>query len=312
MIIRGADTIINARNQELVAHGTALFPLGCYEEDISREAVRWHWHDDWEIVLATQGIVKIQTTTESINLHAGEAVFLGAGCVHEIIGEGQGCQLRSAVFHPRFISDRDCVIWQRYIQPLQSVKVARLCPEISWQKECIELFQNCWDSLDGEPLGYEIQAREALTRFTLLLYTWLDPRQSKPSEKELRNSKRIKTMLQFIHEHYAEEISTAGIAASANLSESECTRCFRRTINTTPGQYLKNYRLQTAAELLRSTDDKTGNISAACGFTDAAYFTKIFREAMGCTPGEFRKLQRDGNQENFVAGKKHMDERACF
>lgn len=293
MIIRGADTIINASNQELVAHGTALFPLGCYEEDISIAPVRWHWHDDWEIVLATKGIIKIQTTTEKISLRDGEAVFLGAGCVHEIIGEGQNCQLRSAVFHPRFISDRDCVIWQRYIRPLQNVKCVRLLPEVSWQKECIGLFQICWDSLDREPLGYEIQAREALTRFMLLLYTWLDPRQSKPSEKELRNNMRIKAMLQFIHEHYAEEISTAGIAASASLSESECIRCFRRTINTTPGQYLKNYRLQTAAGLLISTDEKAGNISAACGFTDAAYFTKLFRETMGCTPGEFRKARRD-------------------
>ncbi len=291
MIVKGADTIINAKGQELVAHGTALFPLGCYEENISASPVCWHWHDDWEIVLSTKGTIKIRTTTENLNLQVGEAVFLGSGCVHEMCGEGPECQLRSAVFHPRFISDTDSIIWQKYIRPLQNVKIVRLLPKNPWQKECIDLFQACWNTLDKEPPGYEIQAREALSRLILLLYTRLDIQHHKPSEKELRNNKRIKTMLQFIHEHYAEEISISRIAASATLSESECTRCFRSTINTTPGQYLKSYRLQTAASLLISTDEKIGNIGAACGFLDTAYFIKLFREAMGCTPGKFRKTK---------------------
>ena len=99
-------------------------------------------------------------------------------------------------------------------------------------------------------------------------------------------------MLGFIQEHYGESITVAQIAASAMLSESECLRCFRRTINATPSQYLRDYRLQVSARLLDSTEEKIGDIGALCGFPDAAYFTKIFREAKRVTPVEYRRAHR--------------------
>ena len=46
--------------------------------------------------------------------------------------------------------------------------------------------------------------------------------------------------------------------------------------------------MEKAAELLRSTRLKTGEIGAECGFTDGSYFIKIFREIKHCTPKEYR------------------------
>ena len=52
--------------------------------------------------------------------------------------------------------------------------------------------------------------------------------------------------------------------------------------------HCKGYRVEKAAELLRSTRLKTGEIGAECGFTDGSYFIKIFREIKHCTPKEYR------------------------
>ena len=59
-------------------------------------------------------------------------------------------------------------------------------------------------------------------------------------------------------------------------------------LGITPIQYVKQYRVEKAAELLRSTRLKTGEIGAECGFTDGSYFIKIFREIKHCTPKEYR------------------------
>lgn len=289
MIIRGTSTQINDRGQELVTHGTGVFPLGCYEVYPFEWPVKWHWHDDWELIISRKGVVRIMTSSGELRLALGEAVFLGPGCVHEVMGDGPGCTLHSAVFHPRFIAARDSIIWQKYIHPLQEVGTVLLLPEVFWQAECIAFFESCLAAFDKTPPGYEIQAREALTKLAFLLNARLDTRQRQPSAKETRNNQRIKSMLQFIQDHYRESITVSQIAASAMLSESECLRCFRCTVNTTPSQYLKDYRLEASARLLASTEEKIGDIGAACGFTDAAYFTRLFREAMGCTPGEYRK-----------------------
>ena len=98
-------------------------------------------------------------------------------------------------------------------------------------------------------------------------------------------------MLQYIQEHYSEETDTAQIARSAMISESECLRCFHKSIGMPPIRYLKQFRIQKAAELLMSTDKKAGDIGAECGFLDTSYFTKVFREIKGCTPGEYRRRQ---------------------
>lgn len=96
-------------------------------------------------------------------------------------------------------------------------------------------------------------------------------------------------MLQYIQEHYDGELTLAKIAESAAVSENECLRCFRSMIGSTPIRYVKQLRVQRAAELLVSTDRRISDIGAECGFQEMSYFAKIFRELKGCTPSEFRK-----------------------
>ena len=94
-------------------------------------------------------------------------------------------------------------------------------------------------------------------------------------------------MLSCIHSHYGSELSTAAIAASASVSESECLRCFRSTIGTTPIQYLKQYRIQQAAHLLKETPEKVSEIASRCGFSDGQYFSKVFKKTLEITPIEY-------------------------
>ena len=78
------------------------------------------------------------------------------------------------------------------------------------------------------------------------------------------------------------------IAASVALSESACLRSFRQMLGITPIQYVNQFRVEKAAELLRSTRLKTGEIGMECGFADGSYFIKTFREIKHCTPKEYR------------------------
>lgn len=105
-------------------------------------------------------------------------------------------------------------------------------------------------------------------------------------------------MLQY-SKHYNGELTLAKIAESVNLSENECLRCFRNMISTTPIQYVKQIRIQKAAELLISTDWKISDIGSECGFQEMSYFAKIFRELKGCTPGAFRHKNRAAAPADF-------------
>ena len=96
-------------------------------------------------------------------------------------------------------------------------------------------------------------------------------------------------MMQYIQDHFTDQLTTNEIAASAMISPSECLRCFHNTIGITPIQYTKYYRVQRAADQLVATDRKIADIGSDCGFQEMSYFAKAFREIMGITPSEYRK-----------------------
>ena len=95
-------------------------------------------------------------------------------------------------------------------------------------------------------------------------------------------------MLEYIHDNYMSEITTKVLASSANVSESECLRCFRNVLGITPIQYVKKYRLQIAADMLMTTDYTITGIASRCGFGHMSYFSRAFHGMFGVTPREYR------------------------
>ena len=136
--------------------------------------------------------------------------------------------------------------------------------------------------------------REGLSRVVALLTAHRPPARESPSEKALRDGERIRAMLRYIQEHYGEELTVAAIARSAAVSQSECLRCFKSTIGATPIQYVKQLRIQRAAELLVSTGEKIADIGAACGFQEMSYFARTFRALKGRTPSQYRAERGGG------------------
>lgn len=158
----------------------------------------------------------------------------------------------------------------------------------NWHTESINAVESAWQNCVNEPFGYELKVRAFLSELIANLTNYRPILNTKPSEKVIRDNERIKIMLQYIQEHYDEPITVSELASKAVISESECLRCFRNTIGTPPIQYLKQFRIQKASELLISTSYKISNVSELCGFQDVSYFVKTFREIKGKTPSEYR------------------------
>lgn len=193
----------------------------------------------------------------------------------------------------------DSVIWQKHLEPPRS-DPCRPCVHFAnaqeWEEEASAAIQAAWRDCVSEEEGFELAVRERLSRLLFLLAKHRPAAEKNPSEKALRDGARIKRMLQYIQEHYGRKLTLSEIAGSASLSEIECLRCFRAMIGCTPIQYVKQARVQRAAELLASTDRRISDIGAACGFQEMSYFAKAFRSLKGCTPGEFRRRLRLSSQ----------------
>ncbi len=293
MAVEPCCGVTDAAGRELVHHGTVQFPAACYHDDLSLESVPWHWHEEWEAVRVARGQARVAAGEEKRTLNPGQACFINAGVVHAVWGvPGTGCRLHSIVFHPRLVGGGlDSVFWQDYVAPLLESPAQRsvwLTGDALWQRKAADAIEAAWQAGVDETPGYVFAVREELSRLVLALLAGGPEPQRRPSEKTVRDGARIKAMLQYVQARYAEPLTTAAIAQSALISESECLRCFRHTIGMPPLQYVRQLRLQQAARLLAGTEKKIGDIGAQCGFADTSYFTKTFREWKGCTPGEYR------------------------
>ena len=285
---------IDADGRELVDHGSVLFPVACYDDDFSKENVPWHWHEELEAGIVTEGEIVIAVDSEKQTLRPGEAFFINSGALHGAwSAEKPEGKIHSLVFHPRIVGGSvDSIFWHDYVQPLMDDKTLKylvLKKDGQWQQEIIEVLEHAWISCVEGKNGFEFEVRNDLSRFVFLRVQNKSGMKHLPSAKTLRDAARIKLMLCFIHEYFSEEITVLQIGESAGISESEALRCFRSTIGTTPMKYLKEFRIHKATELLAETDQKIVDIGLACGFQDMSYFARTFREMKGCTPSEFRR-----------------------
>lgn len=298
MALSACNTTVDIHGRELVEHGTTFFPVAVYHDDITNAPVPWHWHDELEAGIVVHGQVIVAAGTEKYILKAGDGFFINSEVLHAVWNDGSPyCRLHSMCFHPRLVGGGlDSVFWQNYLKPLMSdtsLKGLALYSDDPWSKNLSAFIDNTWRYVVKEEPGYEFEVRNELSKLVFQLVKNRRNTPASPSEKALRDSARIKMMLQFIHDHYPEELTTENISQSASISISEALRCFKGTIGITPIQYVKQYRIQKAAELLSSTSLKVADIGTLCGFQEMSYFAKTFREMKGMTPSAFREKQRD-------------------
>lgn len=283
---------IGPQGQELVSHGTPLFPVAFYNDDLERAPVPWHWHDELEAAVVEAGEAELSAGIRHYGLRAGQGFFVNAGALHAARGRaGTHCRFHSVVFHPRLVGGIDSVFWQDYLRPLigGGVKSLALDGSQPWHAAALSAVERAWQEGTAGAPGHEFRVRDALSELVFLLCRQMPAQPVRAGEKAQRDAERMKMMLRFIDRNYSGAVTAPAIAASAMISQSECLRCFRDTIGTPPMQYLKQYRVQKAAALLTATDRKVADIAADCGFQDASYFIRSFREMKGVTPAEYRR-----------------------
>lgn len=92
-----------------------------------------------------------------------------------------------------------------------------------------------------------------------------------------------------LRKNYQQELCLADLLAEAHMSKSYFLRLFRRYMGTTPYNYLVNFRITQAKELLVLTDHSVSEIAQEAGFGDASNFSTRFAKATGQSPLQYRK-----------------------
>jgi transcriptional regulator GlxA family with amidase domain len=96
-------------------------------------------------------------------------------------------------------------------------------------------------------------------------------------------------VIEYIDEHYCENIEISDLAHLANLSVSQFERNFKKIFQISPIKHIVNVRIKAASELLTTTNKTIAAIAQETGFYDHSHLTRKFTAAMKMSPSKFRR-----------------------
>ena len=158
---------------------------------------------------------------------------------------------------------------------------------VPWARHILDSILSIKELLCNKPSLFEIEVAMHLAAIWKNLLD--NGYQPEHDTVEVQKDRRMKQMLNWIHEHYKEKIFLEDIAKAGQLSRSECCRYFKRILDTTPLNYVADYRFQKSAVLLKQTDVSVTEAAYQTGFSSTSYFIGKFKQSMGMTPLQYKK-----------------------
>lgn len=251
-----------------------------------------HWHDDLQLIYVLNGTIRLQTLEESLLLAAGDGLFINKKVLHRMqkVDEAHYKTFRFPDYFLGFYAGSPAKQFVDMVLEAEQLTFCHFTKGQAWCDDVLAIMQQLSQLNKGQTDFFVYEVLVLLTRIWLLMLKNIQLPAS--HEKSLTNI-RMQKFLRYIETNYAEDIALADLAASANVSKSECLRCFKASMQTTPYKYLLEYRLAQAARLLKTSSDKIENIANAVGFHQLSHFGQCFKQKTGFSPKEYRL--RDNN-----------------
>lgn len=287
---------LDTNKKELKAHGTYAFPVNISFEQLSRyerKSFLWHWHREIELTLLLQGEMLYQVNDTVYHLRKGDGLFCNSNALHTGSScNDSDCTYISVTFHPRFLYGYENSLLQtKYINKItedSSLSGLSLSSSVPWQAEILQQLAALHQlALSPDP-SYELQIQLLLSRIWLVLWENAAFGSQETDQGIQKNTDRVKKILIYLRNHYTEKITLADIAAEANICQSECCRFFKKHMKESLFEYLLSYRIEKSLPLLAEGKMPITEIASRTGFSSSSYYTKVFRERMGCTPSQYQ------------------------
>lgn len=298
--LQGKQTVVDDNLREVKAHGTEGFPIGIYLDDFSdfeNGYICWHWHEEVQATMIIEGDFLYQLEGKEIKMGPGDIIFINSGLLHQIRPcEREKGKLYSFIWRAELLGAKGTDIYKECVAPLLKHKFHY----VYWKQEEADC-QKVADCLKEAEMLYETKAdfyplkiQQQIGNFWLALHQKIEKEQIEESEENAGNDKdasRVKAAMQYIYEHYHENVKLDEIAQAAFVSRSELCRSFKRTVQTSPMEFLMQFRIRQATVLLKKMDLRIADVAEMVGFCSPSHFGSNFVKYMGCTPKEYRGLK---------------------
>jgi AraC family transcriptional regulator, melibiose operon regulatory protein len=251
----------------------------------------WHWHSDLEFIVILKGSMIYTVNDTNYLLTEGMGIMVNSNRLHfNSSYNNNNCTYLVLLLSPSFLGVNS-YIEGKYVNPLlydASSDAIIFSPDICWNRQALHLINDIYELCQKQPERYELQLQIQFYSLWSLLYENTIEKKGY-HENQSKDMDSLKDMIGYINNHYAEKISINEIAYAGMMCRSKCFNLFKATLRQTPLEYLQNYRIQKSLQLLADENLSITDITIACGFNGASYYTEVFKKITGTTPRDYRK-----------------------
>ena len=285
---------------ETKSHTASEFPYNTYLCSIPLDFthVPLHWHAELELIVIKKGRGFVSVDLNRHQVSSGDIVFIRPGQLHAIEQQAHcTMEYENIIFKKELlITDSSDLCSRQFLLPVLHGEI----PSVSFFTSALPGYQEISDCFrqidllcDARPEGYQLAVKSLLFRFFFLLIS-RRPEEETDVAPHSGALEKLRAILKYVEEHYPEPITIEDMAALTYYSKSHFMKFFKMHMGSSFIEYLNDYRLTMAEQMLRSSDAPILEIAGQSGFDNLSYFNRIFKRKYGVSPGKWR-----GKQSSF-------------
>lgn len=286
--------IPDKNTEEKRQHSTPYIPYSHYECRLPESFmnVPMHWHSEFELNYITAGKGEFLCGGQKFEATQGDILLLPPNMLHSAYPcRDNELIYHALVFHPVLLgataSDRSAVECIRPIvngNALVQIRIHSAMKDYPFIKTTTDQIFAC--------VRADSARTDLLLKSELMKLFWLWEKSGNIFfQKKIPSGsdELLRPVLEYMAQHYQNDITIVQLADLVHLSKSYFMRCFKETAGVSAMEHLSQLRISAACEALATTQNNISDISYHCGYSNLSNFNRQFQKKVGCSPKEYRK-----------------------
>ena len=269
------------------------------DDVVGVEMPSFHIHYKFEIYYEIEGSRRYFIEDSAYVVNAGSVVLIGENQIHKTASLGDTPSSRIVLNFSREYLERvaqafPTVDFFAFLSEERNHLLTGLT--VKQQNQIYGLLQQLLAMEDETSAAADALRRLLLGTLLLELKEHCRRQQEQTAENGRISNHTVDQIQAYIAEHYAEKLTLTGIANQFYISPYYLSRMFKKSINLSLIEYINGVRIKAAQNLIERSSDSIAEIAAKTGFLTTAHFRRVFKDATGLSPQQYRQYYKRVNQ----------------
>lgn len=259
-----------------------------------------HQHDCFELAYITEGTAIQTLDGDTIPLKKGAYFIIDHGSVHNYT-HCENLKLINCLFLADIIDDSlvNCVSFDKLMRVcmIRFYKHYTGSPPVNHvfydnDGKILRILMDILEEFGNRSMGYREIYRGKLMEILILTMRKVVQEQGEVPIAQLTDNTIIREAIRYFETNYQKKALLSTFCEKNHYNAQYISRRFKQETGLTASEYLHKIRIKQSCNLLAGSSFTIKQIALQTGYEDVKFFSKIFKETIGITPGEYRKTTR--------------------